>query len=266
MAEEKNINTASTEAEKPATKTTAQATTTAKRTTSTKKGLVSVKEPEAEATGKNFTESEVRAMIAEALREQRKELDEQLAKQNSQPQVIMQVKSDETVTLLFLGAIADGTVVDLGKLGQINRAGGTIDVPKTEFFQNLNYTVERLLQKRKLIVVNGLTDNERERFGVAYKEGELLTQKTYYKILDLDIATLKAMYAKLCDEHKRIVATMFITAYEKGDLRVNTDKVKALNKLSRKVTNPFTGEPEKDGLFTPILEDMGKQMLKDDED
>ena len=59
MAEEKNINTASTEAEKPATKTTAQATTTAKRTTSTKKGLVSVKEPEAEATGKNFTASEV---------------------------------------------------------------------------------------------------------------------------------------------------------------------------------------------------------------
>ena len=266
MAEEKSTKNFSVNAEKPATKMSAQATTTAKRTGAAKNATAQANNLVADEQPRNFTEAEVKAMSAEALREQRQELDGQIAKQSSQPQVIMQVKQDDTVTLLFLGAIADGTVVDLGKLGQINRAGGTIDVPKSEFFQKLNYTVEKMLQNRKLIVVNGLNDSERERFGVAYKDGELLSQKVFYKILDLDLDALKAIYSKLCDEHKRIVATMFITAYERGDLRVNTDKVKALNKLSRKVKNPFTGELEKDGLFTPILEDMGKQMLKDDDE
>ena len=211
-----------------------------------------------------FSMEEVRAMIAEALREQKKELEEQL--KNTQPQVVMQVKQDDMVTLLFLGAIADGTVVTLGKLGQINRAGGTIDVPKSEFFQGLNSTVEKMLQNRKLIVVNGLTQEERERFNVNYKDGELLTQKTYFKVLDLDVETLKQLYAKLCDEHKRTVATLFISAYEKGDPRVNAEKVKALNKLSKKVKSKITQEPEKDGLFFPILESMGKKLLEDEEE
>lgn len=205
------------------------------------------------AAPKKFTADEVDDIVKKAVAEALKQAQ---LDQSKQEQVVMQVKKDEFVTLLFLGAIADGTVVALGKLGQINRAGGTIDIPKSTFLQGMDYKVERMLQSRKLIVVNGLTEEERERFGVNYREGELLTQSMFYKLLDFDAKDIAQIYESLCPEHKRLVATMFITAYEKGDIRVNAEKVKALNKLSKTI--------DKDGLFTPILESMGKKMTEDD--
>lgn len=204
---------------------------------------------------KMFSEDDVKALIAEALKAKEQELVRLAQMQKVAQPVVMQVKQDDMVTLLFLGAIAQGTVVSLGTLGQINRAGGTIDVPKSAFFQGLTYTVEQMLQKRKLIVVNGLTDDERERFGVKYREGELLSVNNFYRLLDLDVDTLKDLYPKLCEEHQRMVATMFITAYGKGDVRVNMEKVKALNKISKKL--------DKDGLFTPIIEGLNAQNLED---
>lgn len=204
---------------------------------------------------KMFSEDDVKALIAEALKAKEQELVSLAQRQAAAQPVVMQVKQDDMVTLLFLGAIAQGTVVTLGTLGQINRAGGTIDVPKSAFFQGLTYTVEQMLQNRKLIVVNGLTDEERERFGVKYRDGELLSANNFYRLLDLDVATLKDIYPKLCEEHQRMIATMFITAYEKDDVRVNMEKVKALNKISKKL--------DKDGLFTPIVQSLNDKNLND---
>lgn len=202
-----------------------------------------------------FSEDDVKALIAEALKAKEQEFVQLVQAQTRAQPVVMQVKNDEMVTLLFLGAIAQGTVVSLGTLGQINRAGGTIDVPKSAFFQGLTYSVEKMLQKRSLIVVNGLTDEERERFGVKYRDGELLSANNFYRLLDLDVATLKDIYPKLCEEHQRMIATMFITAYEKDDVRVNMEKVKALNKISKKL--------DKDGLFTPIVQSLNDKNLND---
>lgn len=204
---------------------------------------------------KMFSEDDVKALIAEALKAKEQEFVQLVQAQTRAQPVVMQVKNDEMVTLLFLGAIAQGTVVSLGTLGQINRAGGTIDVPKSAFFQGLTYSVEKMLQKRSLIVVNGLTDEERERFGVKYRDGELLSANNFYRLLDLDVATLKDIYPKLCEEHQRMIATMFITAYEKDDVRVNMEKVKALNKISKKL--------DKDGLFTPIVQSLNDKNLND---
>ena len=211
-----------------------------------------VKEQEAP---KMFSEDDVKALIAEALKAKEQEFVQLVQAQTRAQPVVMQVKNDEMVTLLFLGAIAQGTVVSLGTLGQINRAGGTIDVPKSAFFQGLTYSVEKMLQKRSLIVVNGLTDEERERFGVKYRDGELLSANNFYRLLDLDVETLKDIYPKLCEEHQRMIATMFITAYEKDDVRVNMEKVKALNKISKKL--------DKDGLFTPIVQSLNDKNLND---
>lgn len=202
-----------------------------------------------------FSEDDVKALIAEALKAKEQEFVQLVQAQTRAQPVVMQVKNDEMVTLLFLGAIAQGTVVSLGTLGQINRAGGTIDVPKSAFFQGLTYSVEKMLQKRSLIVVNGLTDEERERFGVKYRDGELLSANNFYRLLDLDVETLKDIYPKLCEEHQRMIATMFITAYEKDDVRVNMEKVKALNKISKKL--------DKDGLFTPIVQSLNDKNLND---
>ena len=167
----------------------------------------------------------------------------------------MQVAKDEYVTVLFVGAIAQGTTVSMPKWGQITYAGGMLDIPKKEFLQGIGVQVNAaLLRERQIIVISGLNDEERRRFGVDYKEGEYLTDKALYELIGYKKEKVCDIFKKLCDEHKRIVAKIYISAYfEKQDSRVNRETVKALNDLSKKV--------DKAGLFTPIIEDMGRKDI-----
>ena len=208
-------------------------------------------EKEKRPATKKFSEDEVKEMIAEASRKAALEAVE--AYKASQPQTVVQVAKDEYVTVLFIGAIASGTTVSMPKWGQINYAGGMLDIPKKEFLQGIGVQVNNaLLRERQIIVLSGLTDEERRRFGVDYKEGEYLTDKALYELIGYDTEKVCDIFTKLCDEHKRIVAKVYLTAYfEKQDKRVHRDTVKALNSLSKSV--------DKDGLFTPIIEDMGRR-------
>lgn len=194
---------------------------------------------------KKFSQDEVNGIVQKAVAEALE------AYKASQPQTVVQVAKDEYVTILFIGAIAEGTTVSMPKWGQINYAGGMLDIPKKEFLQGIGVQVNNaLLRERQIIVLSGLTDEERRRFGVDYKEGEYLTVTALYELIGYDTEKICDIFAKLCNEHKSIVAKIFIGAYfDKHDNRINRDTVKALNSLSKSV--------DKDGLFTPILEDMG---------
>lgn len=198
---------------------------------------------------RTYTDDEVKTIVAEAVKSA-------LASYKQEHQNDQAVyRKEEYVTLLYIGAIADGTVVSLGKLGQINKAGSTRDVPKKSFMEGLTFGVERMLADRSLIVVNGLTAEERERYGLDYKEGELLTQDAFYKLLNYSDSEITAIFQKLCEEHRRVVAKMFLSAYfEKRDNRITAEKVKALNAISK--------ENDKDGMFKPILEDMGDRFAE----
>nr|DAH86415.1 MAG TPA: hypothetical protein [Caudoviricetes sp.] len=201
---------------------------------------------------KTFTESEVQELLKAAVAQA-------LAEQKSTT-TIMQVAKEEYVTVLYLGAMADGASVALGKLGNINKAGTTKDIPKKEFIQALGTPViDDLLSKKQLIVVNGLTEEERNRYGLEYKDNELLTQNAFFKIMDFGAEEICRIFSSLCPEHQQIVSKLYLTAYfERHDNRVNMPTVKKLNKISKKYF--------KDGLFTPILEDMGAKLAADDEE
>ena len=197
---------------------------------------------------KKFSADEVNAIVAKAVAEA-------LAKQSaSQPQTVLQVAKEEYVTIMYIGANASGTVVAMPKWGSITYAGGMIDVPKKEFMQGIGIPVNNaLLRNRKIIVVNGLTKEEKVRFGVDYKEQELLSADMFFALLNYGKDETCKIFDRLCEEHKRTVAKLYLTAYfEQHDNRVNPETVKALNKLSKSV--------DKDGLFTPILEDYGKKF------
>lgn len=202
---------------------------------------------ETEVKEKTYTETEMQAIVAEAV----KSALASYSKEHRNDQAVY--SKEEYVTLLYIGAIADGTVVSLGKLGQINKAGATRDIPKKEFLQGMTYSIEKMLESRALIVVNGLTQEERERYGLDYKEGELLTQEAFYKLLNYSDSEITSVFRKLCVEHRRVVAKMFLSAYfEKGDNRITAEKIKSLNEISK--------ENDKDGMFKPILEDMGDRF------
>ena len=215
-----------------------------------KKKEQNIQEEDKQSESKKYSADEVQDIVAKAVAEA-------LAKQSaSQPQTVLQVAKDEYVTIMYIGANASGTVVALPKWGSITYAGGIIDVPKKEFMQGIGIPVNNaLLRNRKIIVLGGLTKEEKVRFGVDYKEEELLSSEMFFSLLNYSKDEICKIFDRLCEEHKRTVAKLYITAYfEQHDNRVNPETVKALNKLSKSV--------DKDGLFTPILEDYGKKFAE----
>ncbi len=199
-------------------------------------------EQSTKTTQTTFTQEQVDNMIVQAVAKA-------LAQQQNN-QTIVQVAKEEYVTILYIGSIAKGTVVSLPKWGQITYAGGMLDIPKKDFLQGIGIQVNNeLLKKRSLIVLNGLTDEERKRFGFEYKEGECLTAEIFFSLLDFNQDQIVEVFSKLCETHKRTVAKIFMSAYfEKHDNRINRETIRELNKISKVV--------EQEGLFTPIIEDM----------
>ena len=152
----------------------------------------------------------------------------------NQPQTVVQAAPPENpVVLLFLGGIMPGSTVALGELGSIYRDGGTLTVSKEAFFSKLNSTAELMLRTRQLIVISGLNDEERERYNVAYRDGELLTDKVYGRLLSYEPDELRVIYKALCPEHKAIAAKVFTSAAYENDGRVTPEKIKALAEIDR---------------------------------
>lgn len=203
---------------------------------------------------KTYTEAELHEIVNKAVAEAVK-----AAMQNVQPQTVyVKDKADEYVTLLYMGVVAEGSTVHLNdRLGDIQGRGGTRDIPKKEFLQNLTPGVLDRLKDRRLIVLSGLTDDERERYGLKYEDGELLSPDIYYKLLSLPEDTICKIFKLACPEHKAIIATLYIDAYMAHDNRVNQPLIQRLNNISK--------EADKDGMFKAILKDMAR-VLADNAD
>lgn len=179
----------------------------------------------------------------------------------AQKPTVVQVapQKEEMVTLLYMGAVAEGSRVNLGeKLGEIMGRGGTRTISKTVFFENMTPGVLNRLKDRRLIVLDGLTDEERERYGVNYKDGELVSKEIYYKLLDLDEDTVVSIFKKACYRHKQLIASLYADAYGMGDNRINQPLIQKLNRASKAI--------DKDGMFTAILKDMAKALGDSDDD
>ena len=192
---------------------------------------------------KTFTEADVRRMVAEAVAKAMASVPQ------AQPQtVVINNTKEEMVTLLYMGAVAEDSTVSLGKLGEIIGRGGTRDIPKKEFLQNITPAISNRLKDRRLIVLDGLTDDERERYSVNYKDGELLSANVYHKLLSMGEAEVINIFKKACFRHKQLIADLYMDAYVKGDNRVNQPFMQKLNEISK--------SDDKNGMFRPILKDM----------
>lgn len=202
---------------------------------------------------KQYSSEEIQKVLntPEAQETMQKMIAEMLAKQ---PQPVMQVnyQKEEMVTLLYMGAVAEGSMVMLWKGFEIQGRGGTRDVPKREFLQHLSQTVITRLKDRRLIVVDGFDDNERERYGVKYSDSELASVDIYYKLLSYGEDKILHIFNSVCKSHKAIIASLFKTAYMAHDNRINQPLIERLNKASKEV--------EPSGMFSDILKDMAKAL------
>lgn len=208
-----------------------------------------VEEPVQENLLTTQTEKAVDPEI-EALKALVKQLQEQLAAQK--PHVVQVMADSEKVVMRFQAEVADDNVAMFGPegmYGQVTGKTGTVTVPKSEWSRFYNESVRNMIARRWLIVLSGMDERERELYGCSYKPGEVLDENAFHKLLDLG-RDLIAVFPALCDAHKEMVASRFLTAWLDGDERaMDRDLVVALNELSK-------DEKHKKGMFVPIIEGL----------
>lgn len=205
----------------------------------------SVQAEEAKATSEEKQEVptvDVSALLAK-MEAMQKEMDE-LKKQTP-------VSPDGTVKMIYINPVSERNEVQLGDYGVLRGSTGYLEVDRRDFGGKfMTNTVRYLLDTKRLIVTDGLTEDERVRYKLDYPEDAVMSDRTFDHLLSMNTEDLEKMFTRLCKEHQQFVARRFITAYEAGDNRIGRDKVERLNNLSKK------NDP--DGMFKPILQAMNK--------
>lgn len=176
----------------------------------------------------------------ELLKQQIELLKQQMQKQKM-PQVIQVAPNTEQVHFLWQAPVADENVVLFGENGMYGRVQGKIGefyVPKTDLSRVLTGLTRKFLDKRWLIVLSGLTDEEREVLGVDYKDGEYIDKKTFMKLPELGVGIIE-VYKDLCDGHKALVEKMMYEEYTKENPKIKREVVAELSKLCKSPANAF---------------------------
>lgn len=219
-------------------------------------GLAKEKEQGEPKTEKTYTEDEVAELVRRAAEDAVKKAMASVPQQSATPNIIQYVGDTEKVQFLWQAEVADDNVMlfgDGGMYGQVVGKSGTFFVPKSELSRVLTDVNRVYLKRRWLIVVSGLTDEEREALGVNYREGELLDKRAFAKLLELGDELLD-IYPKLCEGHKKMVAQRYMEAYTNSSPYVTRERVMKLNAMSK------AGGGKGD--FTPILEKMNAQDVE----
>lgn len=197
-----------------------------------------------------------------ALREQNELLQRQIQAMQEQmaalamPKVIQVAPDTEKVHFLWQAPVADDNVVLFGEggmYGRITGKTGSFFVPKSELSRILDSMTRLFLEKRWLLVLDGLDDDEREALGVAYKDGEVLDKRAFAKMVDMGDEILE-IFPLLCPSHKEMVGQRFYEAWIAGNKNVKRETVVELLKMSKAAGVEIKG-------FSAIIEEMNAADL-----
>lgn len=192
----------------------------------------SVKETKKESEPENVVDKRD-AEIAE-LKAQIAQMQKMLIQQNTQPQVIKIANDEKQVRFLWMAEVADDNVVMFGEGGMYGRIigkTGTFYVPKSDLSRIMTSMNRLFLEKRWLIVLSGLEEEERISLGVNYKEGEILDVKAFERMLELGDEILD-IFPDLCDGHKEMVARRFYEAWLGRSPYITRELIVSLTKIS----------------------------------
>ena len=236
-------------------KSTTTKATEEKKTTAKTDEIKQEKTVEIRTGNANQKIADQRDIEIENLKDQIEQLKQLVAQANAQKQQPIYVTADnsERVWFLWMADVADDNVTLIGEHGEYGRIvgkTGTFYVPKNDLSRIMDTANRYYMEKRWMIVVDGLTDEEREALGVDYKEGELLDKKAFAKMTEIG-DTLLEIFPALCDSHKDMVASRFHEAYESGK-KLDRQIVIELNKI-------YPNEA-----FVDIIEKMNAQELGQD--
>ena len=202
-------------------------------------------------TEQTFTLDQVQKLIEEALAKRDAETAKAAPVANN---------NDAVVTMIFQMEVNDSNEMLLGpngKYGLITGSHATVTIQKRDFISDFRTTMmQYLLKNRNLIVVDGLTDEERKVYGVDYQQGEYLEPAVYDRLIEMGDKVVE-FFDKLHPTWQEMIATKFIGAYENGTLKCSREALIELNKMSKK---NYAGLPKDDprrkGAFYPIIHQM----------
>lgn len=207
-----------------------------------------------------FTADQVQKMIAEAIAK--------YAQENKKEEKQAAPASENTVTMIFQAEVNDGSELMLGpngKFGMITGKHATITIPKRDFIGEFRTNLmQYYLKTRNLIVVEGLTDEERKMYGLDYKEGEYLEPAVYDRLIEMGDHVLD-IFPKLHVTWREMIATKFLEAYENKTLRCSREALIKMNNLSKKDYKDAPKEDERrKGAFYAIIHAMNAQDESDE--
>ena len=203
-----------------------------------------------------YTAEQVQQMMKEAAAAAVAEALKNIPQQTA-PQIVQVSTSAEQVHFLWMAPVADDNVVqfgDGGMYGNIVGKTGSFYVPKPDLSRILTEMNRRFMAQRWLLVISGLTDEEREALGVDYKSGEVLDKRAFAKLVELGDELLD-IYPALCEGHKVMAAQMYADAYRQGSRYVTRERTVKLNALSKR-------NGHEKGDFIAIIEDMNEKDAK----
>lgn len=200
---------------------------------------------------KTYTEAEMEAILEKAVAAALEK-----AKAEQTPQVVQVATDVEKVQFLFQAEVSDENIYEIGPQGMYGRIvgkTGSFTVPKSDLSRVMDSMFRLLLEKRWIIAVDGLSEEEREIYGVNYKEGEILDKRGFARMVEQGDKMLE-VYPKLCKGHREMVAKRYHEAYAAKNQYVTREIVVELNRLSKELGS-------NDGDFTDIIESMNKADL-----
>ena len=185
--------------------------------------------PVQEAKQENvFTEEQVRKMIAEAVAKYASENKQEPA--HASP-------TDGVVTMFWQAEVNDANEIPLGpngKFGMITGKHAMLTIPKRDFVGEFRTTlIQYYLKTRNLIVIDGLTDDERRVYGLEYKQGEYLEPAVYDRLVEMGDEVLE-IFPKLHQTWREMIAVKFIEAFDNHTLKCSRDTLIKLNQISKR--------------------------------
>ena len=213
--------------------------------------------PEAgQASEETTPKSDAVAAYEEQIAAMKRQIEEmqKLLMESRTPQVVQVAADVEKVQFLYMAEVCDENVYEVGPGGMYGRIvgkTGSFLVPKPELSRVMDTLFRLMLERRWIIVVSGMTDEEREAYGVDYKEGEVLTKNAFTRMLELG-DKLPDIYAKLCEGHKLMVEKRFYEAWTRHDPHVTREQAVALNRLAK-------ADGRADNAFSAVLKGMNAE-------
>lgn len=202
-----------------------------------------------------YTAEQVAQMVQEAAA---KAVAEAMKSIPQQPQVVQVMADTEKVVMRWMAPVADDNVAVFGQngmYGQVTGKNGTVIVPKSEWSRFYDETMRRFMERRWLVVLSGMSDDERALYHCNYRKGEIMDEKAFANIFIMRDGLLD-VFDDLCTEHQEMVAKSFWEAAQDGKLDGSwRGLVKALNaKNKKRYKDVPAGDVRKKGMFQPVIE------------